>query len=477
MKKKELTETELLDKGIELEEFSDIEEVEELLKTLPASSKSYLKVYKTKPLPVGTKPQFKTEITEVHLIEDLEVHIRNLAQENDWGPGEYLIVVVSKEKDRDKRKLTRPIRVNIDYDKPIPDKKESGNFKEKLSEMKEFASSLKDISPTGNPPDLSKTLAETFNKGMDTVKDLMRETAKDDSFLLKTLAALKEAGALGNNNGSKSSSIMETLTVLKELGIIGEKKSNEDDFFNRLAQFKELGIVKTGEEDSLATITKIKTLVETLSPFMGGGTVSGGNPSPLLELIKAVGPQVPKMVEHVMGGINNITDIIKIKAGVYTPPTQQAIVKKDNPPVTIPETISTTKEENTMSSQKFLDLLYSYIKENDLTKFEEIASFVTLISGDPNFIWSIKSGTVSSQTLVNALLLYGGEKFQESLFKEKIPAYVDQFISYIKAKEFIAICDKCDKEFDFFTKEYFESSDKKCQSEDCEGTLKVKLEG
>lgn len=476
MKKKDLTDLEGLEDKVGLEEFSDIEEVEELLKTLPASSKSYLKIYKTKPLPVGTKPQFKTEITEVHIIEDLEVHIRNLAQENDWGPGEYLIVVVSKE-NKDKKKITRPIRVNIDYDKLIPDKKESSNnFKDKLSEMKEFASSLKDLSPTGNPPDLSKTLAETFNKGMDTVKDLMKDTVKDDSSLLKTITALKEVGVFGGNNGSKDSQIIGIITVLKELGVIGSnKKSEGDDFFDRLAKFKELGIVKTGEEDPLTSINKIKGLVEVLTPLMGGNVSGGGNSSPLLELIKAIGPQVPKMVEHVMGGINNITDVIKIKAGVYQPPTslQNSALKKEDIPVAIPETTS-IKEENPMMSQKFLDLLHLYIRENDLTKFEEIASFVTLISGDSNFIWNVKSGTVPSQTLINAILLYGGEKFQEATFKEKIPAYVDQFISYIKAKEFIAICDKCEKEFDFFAKENFEASDKKCQSEDCEGTLKVK---
>lgn len=500
------------------EEPTSSEELDKLISTLPTSGEVYLKVYKTKPIPVGTKPQFKTEITELSLIEDLEIYIRNLAKESEWGSGEYLVVAIPKNKNI---KVPSPCRINIDYDE---DKGKDGDrlLKQKFTELKDLLSSIKDIMPQQkdgiSSADLSRSMADSFKLGMEVIKSVM--PVKDEDSLIKTAETFKTLGILKSNEDNSADrmvnalkeagllkkeelDILKVLSMLKELGIIGGKEKVADTW-EEIMKLKELGVIKVGgEEDSFSMVDKVKSLMELVESMGGGGAKEKSSMG--LKIIELLAPQIPKIIENITGAVSQVAEVSKMKLsrqlGMSGPsptryaPSLKPVEKKLVPEITaspydadmsgilppspeeIPFQPPAPHPETVVTRNPMIQEVFNAVKVNNTDFYPQLRDLILIYIG-PHALELLITNQVSIENFLKQI----STTFNEDFFLgDDATLYFKNFIEWHRADStkdlVIAKCDACGDEFEYHSIEEFEADDKNCECGEGKLELKAKNVG
>ncbi len=458
------------------------EEIDSLLETLPKDSTTYLKLYKVRPLPSGIeKPEFKTEIRGLLDIDDLEIHIRNLIKDNNWGPGEYSIRAAAIEPNG--RKTFRGKRgFAIDYTTPL--KQESSviyppqeTLTEKINQVKSVVESVKTLSPTSAQPQidlasLSRTMVDAIKTGVEIAKPNQPvDRGNGQDTLIKTVQVLKELGfKTPEPSKDQPLDIISVLTVLKELGVIGQKEEKRVDIWTEIAKMRELGLIPGHEkrEDPIDSVAKLKTLIDVITPII---SPASEKPSLGVEIIRSIGPHIPDFI----GAINNVADAARTVRGgsppPYIPPSipRQATQQPANlPPRTVQLPVDPTWKE-----------IYSAVMNDDKSFYPRIRELMILYTG-PDTLTYLLDGRVSIETF----LLSASSKGGDFLKSDRAVKYFIEFLEWTKQGQppasgispilgTSAKCLKCNQVFDFENREEFEKDSKVC---DCGGALELQEE-
>lgn len=436
------------------------EYVETLLSTIPKTPDYYLKLYKSSPLPPGvSKAQFKTEILNLHEIDDLEIHIRNLIRDHDWGPGEYMVMLFGMDPKTGRRLpgfRRRPIKFYIDYE---PKKKEESiSVKDQIGTFKDFVSIAKDILPPPsqvNPVELSKTLAETLKTGVEVaVSSRSKDNGLDPIKIIELVERLKKT------DERKEPSLVETLTVLKDLGVFHREEKH--DVWQEIARMKDLGLLQLGqekkEEDVLDTVNKLRALIEVVRPLIV--PEAEGKASLGVEIIRTIGPHIPEVVKNITDTINNVAEVAKMSRLGYvkTPPLMQ-----------VPQNI---QEQPQISQQKVRidtvwDNLARAIESDDRSYFKKLKEVIILYFG-PNVVDYLITNRISVETFLEAI----APQIGQIAYSKEAKAYFENFIKWqietVSSMVVIAKCKTCGEEWEFQSSEEFEMSGKVCE---CGGVL------
>ena len=479
------------EEGFVGEDRNSLEEIQELLKSLPGSGDAYLKIYKTKPLPQGSRPQFKGEVSEINLIEDLEVYLRNMAKENNWGSGEYLISVIPK---RGKVKPPPPVRLNISYDeeKVAPDAGEA--LKTKVTELKELITTIKDLmGPTkdsgASTAEMSRALTDSFKLGMETLKGSI-PIPTDDNKILSTITQLQGMGLLGGRDKPESAPnqtdlILGVLKILKETGLFEKREvlPAAPDLFSQLNQLKELGIIKLAsdenkENDPFSMLEKMKTLIELVKPLVG---IGGDTEKPTLgvELVRILGPHVPKMVDRIAGTVDNVAEVSKLRLS-----REMGVIPPNLPPMKSPISLPFQPAEEGLISppaeapmHPTIKDIYDAIESRDKSFYPKLNEMINIYVG-PHIIPSLLGGSLELRTFLSSLSSNLNQPF---LADQKAQIYFGEFLSSFggqpeggsSQEKIMGRCNKCGTEYDFDDQEGFDKDEKKCEEGGCDGELIV----
>jgi hypothetical protein len=474
----------------EIQDEKDHEVVNKILQSFPSSQGFYGKLYRKTP---SGKFEFKYTMDFLEEIDDPELTIMELIKENGWPDGTYALRIFKKGDPECKKTILWQMATgsgNNNVNKEVPVE----SVEKKLEELSSIMKMVKDVTGSNKPEDNLKLLSDALKTGMDITKKEIGTDPEDKIF--KTVSLLKELGIIKNEPEEKQyvdpvDSISKIMVVLKEMGIIGEKRDTESTILESLLKFKELGLIKLGSEenDTLSQVEKLKTLIDVVTPLAG---LNNEKPSIGVELVRILGPQVPKIVENITTTINNVSELSKLKLlkkmNVVPDIKKSAITVQKNKPETEisadpysedPEQIEMfkteepeKKEEVQQDMNSMLKKIHNAIFSKDEKFYPELLDLIKLYVAN-NTLDQIVAGEVTVSAFLNSIADMLGQDFFRTpeaftYFENFIKWYKDNIVSNI----IIAVCDKCKEEYEFESDEIWEKDTKDC---DCGGKLTQKV--
>lgn len=442
----------------ELKELSSQELViDGLLSTIPRSEGYYIKLYKE----VGSgKFEYKERIDDYEHWTDLESEIVNIIKAKTkqfgnvkWGSGKYKLMVF-KEGERGFHK--KPVTFLIDADEEMQATKETDNFQYKLQEMGNFMKQIKEVTqPETTALDIhstSKLITESFKEGMNLMKNSIPQEKTQNPMEL----------------------ITAVLTIIEKLGFFN--KPQQQDPFDLLLKMKQLGMIKMAGEDTdkekddpIEQVSRITELIHAVAPFTGN--VSAEKPSAIMELVRILGPQVPKIVENITGTINKVAEISKIKTAERfgLNPAEIEHMPQMTEEIPLQET-SIKKSEVPASMNPIVKQIHDAVNNNDITYYAQLQNLMKIYV-NKDIIENLISGEVVIESFLTSLSTMLNQPF---LTDDKTKLYFTNFIEHFKAEKeantIIAKCLTCETEYAFSTLTDFELDTKIC---DCGGMLEA----
>lgn len=486
----------LLIPGFDLGATDDAEqEISDLWSALPGAQDYYLKIYKRKPLPIGVRgPEFKEVIEDTKSIVDLEIAVRDLARDKNWGPGEYELHALKKSGELGGRpsRLAKPAIITIDYEQKKPDPIPSQQSTLPYESVTNFIKTARELFPQQQDP--AKYLAEVFKTSIETARSFIPKAPENGSGqpnILDIVKSLKEMGALGKDT-SKPLSIDDIVKIapiiiaaVKDLGIFNRKEEKKESMLEIITQLRASGIIKVAGEDKsdpMDTIGKVVEMMNTLSPLMKGE----GDTSPVIELIRTVGPHVPKIVEDFTSTINNVAEVARFKlaAQMGVRPDQLAPrIPDKKEPVTIPQggaevippppTHSSPppppiKEETTVVRNPLIQQIIDAIEKKDVEYFPRLKQILSTYVG-LQALESLVNDQITPEAFCSTL---SDATKEPALNTEGAKEYLTSFVKWckdeIEKSLIITRCTKCQEEVEFLSDEEWNRDSKKCE---CGGDL------
>lgn len=453
--------------GTDVGPIDDEEQISGLFSRCASNEGFYLKVYRRHPVPkeMGGRPVFLLDITQPEVIEDLESELLRIGQQMMWPDGLY----EAKLFKRGEPGIQGARRMALQFPKtPISSpgilgvpNNGSANAFETLSQTAKLIKELKEASDSGpsthpasvNPESIMAAVTEAYKAGISASQG----NQNNSSSILEIVKVLKEL-APPQPKGP------DILSILKEVGAFSSPKK-DDDFFEKLLKMKELGLFGSTvpAPDPTAKALELLTSMLPLVQSLGGG---GGETSPVTELIRVLGPQAGKMVEDIT---STVKDVIAHKTKPVNPQTRPSSV----PPVPVPgkeireiesddEKEERTKGEGDM--MKLLTEVKTAVLNYDTTYFPKLQEVV--ISNMEDEVYdNLINGLVPVDNIIAQMKPFAGPEIDSPQARN----YLEEFISWAKAREVEGVCGNCGEMFTFFNIEEL-GKDSKCQN--CEGEIK-----
>lgn len=465
--------------------------IDSIIRSIPSWETCYAKVYKSRPLPTGAKGAvLMGEIPDLHGISDLESYVRNLARDNNWGIGGYLVTIFQKKGNISQDKINLPIEISYD-EKPVISTTKQPDFKEQLKENAEFLKSTKELvkeflpqQPAMNQTDIIKSQVDAFRSGIEAQRSVTPSPTipTSENQFLDALKFLKESGMLKESGNGQEMQMLQTLRLLKEMGLIsqpGQAAAQEKDLFSEIAKLKEVGLIKLPAdekpEDTMSSVSKVMELVSALTPLLGG--LGGEKTSATIELIRVLGPQVPKIVENITGTINQVAEVSKMKISAKMGLRPHELAKLAEKKI---ERIENVKAESIQSQPEriepqmskernpLIQELLLAVENNDQEFFPRLEELMITYIG-PHIFDVLIDGSISVDTFLNS---FSHMVSESSLISEKSKVYLSTFLEWYQRNETIAKCTTCNAEFTYENQQAFEEDTKLC---DCGGTLQLQI--
>ena len=457
------------------EDAKDHEVLSNLLSSFPSTEGFYGKLYYKGS---NGKLVFKHFLDMLEEIEDAELEILNLIKERGWEDGEYVLRVFKRGQPECKQTISWSMAASS---KVSPSINKDANVTEKLAEMTGILNAVKDITGPGSamsPNDTAKFLSEAFKSGIDTVKNSLPAHTDSNDNLNKTIETLKNLGLLKTEEKNDSmSNIVSIITILKELGVIGQQQKQADPWLE-IMKYKEMGLIKfasEGSEDTLGQVEKLKSLIEVVTSLTGAGGLTGEKPSLGIELVKTLGPQVPKIVENITNTINKVVDVSKLKmaqrlGGVpqqFSPAQPPIAGASPASEITNNETIKKEESELPMRNP-IVQEIYDAAQSNNQEYFTKLRDLINIYIGG-NALEKLAVGEI---TIINFLQTMNAS-LKETFFTEPVTAdYFNKFIQWhmqdIRKDIVVGVCEQCQEEYDYLNRDEWNKDTKRCE---CGGSI------
>lgn len=447
-----------------------------LIQRIPAGEGYYFKVYRKHPVPreYGNRPVFLMDLQNPESINDLEAECSELAKKFSWPDGIYEVRLFKTGEPGCQGTWT----ISLEVPKPAPLTLPSTfsspgggtNPFEHLSQTAEFITQLADKVGGGrqNPSETFKVASDAFKQGME-VSGRTAQTQTDPVGLVKAIVDAARSLA------PQRSDTKDLIEALKEAGFGREK----DDFLDKMIKLKEVGFLPGNQPDMT---DKLLNIVTALAPLMGGG---GEKTSPVVELIRVLGPQVAPIVK-------DITDTAKQAIAARSGAPIQVGTTPGVPPPALPPAPGSSPGETPRVPVPRPDIpeesmlpVFKVILMNARQKREifypELKEILTGSLPGPRYE-AIISGAVPLEDFMEELVPYVGANFDAPVVKE----YFQAFIAWVNASKKPAAppsppppsevvtgkCSKCGALFDYPNKAAWEA-DKSCDDPNCFGEIQL----
>jgi len=435
-----------------------------IVSAFPSTQGYYGKLYK---ILTSGKEEMKYYFSALEELDDPEVDVAEMAVQRKWGPGQFKLKIYKHGAPGVMKSLRFLIDVE-DSTTSAPSLGVQGGEPEtlsyKLKELSDIVSTARELfpkpeTPQGQSPnELGKTLAETFKSGVEAMK-AASPPAGSKSDLLQMLAILKELGVIGQPQRDRKSELQETLGILKELGLV-RTEPQKDEFWSQLEKLKTLGLIKTavpGDDETFASVEKLKTLIDLVTPLVSPGAEKANF---AVEAVRVVGPHLPRIVENITSAVREVTEVSKMKLSnrLGAPMPRPAI---RGPVAEAPETPIPPQEnpEQIVQPHPVVTEILEAVTKNDVAYYPRLKELLSLFVGT-HVNEALASGEVSPGTFMSLVSSYVPGLFNTPEAK----TYLENFVEWLKhggvktPGGVVAKCPKCGAEFDFESKEYFESS-------------------
>lgn len=445
-----------------------------LFNAISSNEGHYAKVYRLDPIPENAHghPLFLYDIRRPEVIKDLERELQSLAIKYGWCDGLYEVRVL-------KTGVGKPLRV-AEIALAVPHEVEKNPFQtspsgqhtlltppsQSLEGVADMMKAMKDLAPEVKEDKTNELLQNLLTNMMEMQK---REKEKEEKSTNELLKALIEAGRPTpppqyNIAGiltaiapilqeflkpKEFKSDLASLIEAKQAGVFPEpRRSDNPSTLTLLKELRESGLITppAPPQDATKSLGQIAELIGVMTPFMekmGGG---GGNATVGVELVRALVPQLGKIVGDVTGTINNA---ISAKTAM--------IAKGKKAPKQIEQTSPEVQQPQT--SPEILAIAEA-VKRKDVNFFPTLENNITTSFGDAGYE-SILSGEVPISTIVDQL-----KPFHEVFKKPEAEEYFNTFLLWAKkrkASEFAIKCEKCGEEYIFDSEAEFKSEVQNCE--------------
>lgn len=432
--------------------------IDELLASVPRNQGYYLKLYRN----VGPNQyELKQRIDNYDAWTDLEWEITSIVRHNTklnpskWGSGTYRIVIWRDSGIRNGSKY-RPTEFYIDAQEPegMGTKQEEPKInpmeymQEQMSGMAQMMQAVSAFMPKQADPNiLHQHQAEAFKQGLAASANENTSNNNAMAMMMGTMMTMVTK-MMETMNQNQSRTIVPTETsdqalarmvdVLTKLGLTRQPEKTKG-LIEQLTEMKALGIDPFKQNDPMAQIQQVKSIVSLVGDITGGG--SGERPSIIEKIIDALAPALPSLLPSIKGLSDNYLMLQQPRAFPQTiqpipqmPKAPQRPVYEDSPMGSISGGMAPAKEEPpTMQAQmqELIERLRHSIINQDQAFFPHLFTLVVQYGGD-TAVNGIVKGYVSAETLTKQVQMIGGESFKNSDMEMRTKAYAKAFIAWVQ---------------------------------------------
>jgi len=469
--------------------FHEDKTASKIFSAFPSSKGYYAKIYR---LSEDGKWEIKDyTIDAPEIVDDLEIEVKNIVLQKGWGPGTYIVVV----RNRDKKGFFVNRRVVVGEPTIVERMEQARKAQQGISgtiipfpqsdpaeQTIKLMQAARNI--TAPPPvdvtGLAKVIADAQKSGAEMVSKsdssdgltpvVLKIMENQTSILTELIRQVNQKPVVDE------SSIMERmLKTMKDLGVIGQPPAPKEDLLESLTKLKAAGIIpERKEEDALSSTEKIMSLINLIRPLVL--PESGEKPSALIEALRVVGPQVPKMVENVTGAFRDAAEVTRMKIASQTgisperfryPRPEQVPLKppvKGEPVAEL--TQSQAKAPESGGQNPIIADILQRIDAQDESFFPQLKGLLSLFIG-PHVIDGIVSGQITLETFAYLGKPY---KLDQAFSTENARKYLEKFKKWLTdqlppeesfpsgSNVIVAACPTCGAQFEFKSREDFEHS-------------------
>ena len=432
----------------------------DLIAQLPVGIGYYFHVSKRST--VGSPPEFLADLEVNEQIDNFESYLQRVAYEREWGSGEYVVRCRLRGEGPGK-KGSRPFVVKIRVpDQPatavsIPPVVLPKSSVEYFDELAKISESMKRaiaplLPPSAQPVNVSEIVATV-------------------------VGAIKSTMAAQPTVDMKSQ-LAEVIAIVRQL------QPKESSLLEQLQAFKQLGLIPDGRgepPDEMAQLEKMAKMAQIFQSMSGGS--SGGKTSAVAEVLKALSPHIGEG----LGAIKELIVTIREAKGLRSVrPTTVATV----PSQTTGLAGQTSLTEPAVPDHPFLKELYAAVEKGGQDFYPRLVHGIGyhLENGD-QYLAAMVDGVMSEEQAQQFLVDIGGEYFRQGKVKEYLAGFVTWYRAYLGRSEptplpedgqpatdelrqgelLVAVCQRCQSEYEFLPKEWAEEPDPKLC--DCQGEL------
>ena len=531
--KKHLDEAE--DEGILDNEFVKEDPViSGVFSSFPSSEGYYGKVYKQQPDGGWEIKDYIIEAPEI--IQDLELEVKNIVLDKDWGEGTYYVQIRSEGRrgfaktkkvivgtptlvEREERE-TRKKRLSSHYlpqQQVDPTEAASRVIDKAIS----VAKNMIPAQPT-NQTDIGKVMEAMsgFQKtNFDTVLQAVKSQGPQvdsSSVALQVITVLKEAGFFRQPDKVDEISI---LTKLKDFGVIGEKRDEGEVIDKVITRLQSLGVIGGQKEDQLGSLVKLKETMGMKFPWETKQEGAMDSIEKVGSIISAIRPLVnpeagpPSTLQLVFEAIakfgeplfNTLRDIAeskklemqyRLEATGRIPPSSSPQVRyqqrqEQRPPIQPPPAPPNQQQPgqqprggNGSPMNPIFAKVVDIVEKKDVSQFDWLRQTILYKLGafGQNYLENLMNGQLTIDYLMSSLvseyesILKTFGVYQLAMnpgTKEYFGKFVDWMKEQYGIQEVKAKCDKCGEGYTFDNVNDWNEDGKSCDSDNCSGKIQI----
>lgn len=441
----------------EVEEITREDElVQDMFSRIPENEGYYIKIYLRHPVPreYAGRPIFLHEIQQAETVQDIESTLLGIAKELGWKDGLYEVRLIKR--DSPGYKEIRQISLQVPTTSITNSLSNNPSSPAStLDHISSVAKLIKEIgtlggNSNGNPDaiqtQVSKLLLDAFNAGANSNKQVPAQGQLAQTPLPELMKALKDFAPVPVTTQPQ----FNTERLVSAIGeLVKSNRPTESDPMAMLLRMKELGLFPNAQPVQ-DTSERVLTMVTTLLPLINAGGGGDGKTSIGIELVRALAPKLPEMVQNVTQTINTI---VKTKSGqgVQVNPKGQGLTEYNdqNPLVKQIEQDKIQSVSSLTPLGIFAKRIETAVSTGDKSVYNQITHALGYAMNDA-YLQQIVQGSVNEDNIISSLDVIPEFNFIDSI---KGREYIREYITWYKGvnqlntqdTQNIATCSVCNE--------------------------------
>ena len=437
------------------------EAISHLFSNIPSGEGFYIKVYRRHPIPreYGGRPVFVYDIEQPEVIPDLEGELLRVGKLSAWPAGLYEVKLFKRGAPGVQGMAQLSLEFPITQAAPMlhVNAPQGKDPYEQLTETAKFIQGLTTQLGLGgqsqqNTEGVLRAVGEAYKAGIEAAKAAASNgKSEGEPKLVELLKAVKEL-----STPQKTPDVIEVVKALQSMLPQPRADSGDGALLDKLIKLKEVGLFGAPQVDPTE---RLVNLIIALKPLLegggGGGGGDGGRTTPVIELIRVLGPQLGGVVERVTGTIDKAINARLASSGI--PPIP-------NVPIALPPQNSTEPQV----TEQFKPIAEA-INSHNVSYFPQLKD-ILLKGAGPQVYEDLGYGKYPLEAFLGQLKPHAGA----FVVQPNAIAYFKEFLNWAKAAapsspaapsndgDIVSICRACGAEYDYDSIEAY-NADPKCE--------------